>query len=101
MFWYLFKYYAIISVAATLPLLIVLAVLPHQSLSSVVFLSLRWAGIIAGYLTYRYFTYRNYWILFQNSGLTPLPLLVGAGILFESVVIATQIWVHVLSSSTP
>jgi hypothetical protein len=76
--------------------MIVLAVLPEQSTSSIVFPALRWAGVIAAYLTYRYFASRNYWVLFQNLGLPYLRMLIGAGILFEAVVLTLQIWAHYL-----
>lgn len=74
--------------------MIVLAVLPEQHMSTIVFPALRWAGLVAAFLTYRYFASRNYWVLFQNLGLAYLPMLIGAGVLFEAVVLAMQIWVH-------
>ena len=94
MFAYLLRYYVIISVAAALPIMIVLTVLPDQPLSTAVFRGFRWGGIVGAYLTYRYFSSRDYWILFQNLGLPYLRMLAGAGILYELTVLVIQVWVR-------
>jgi len=69
-------------------------VLPEQALSIAVFRGLRWGGIVGAYLTYRYFSSRDYWVLFQNLGLPYLRMLAGAGILYELTVIVIQVWVR-------
>jgi hypothetical protein len=91
---YLVKYYLIISVAASLPIMIVLTVFPEQPLSLAMFRGLRWGGLIGCYLTYRYFSGRDYWVLYQNLGLPYLGMLIGAGIGYELVVLAAQIWIR-------
>lgn len=94
MFVYLLRYYLIISVAAALPIMIVLTVLPDQPLSTAIFRGFRWGGIVGAYLTYRYFSSRGYWVLFQNLGLPYFRMLAGAGILYELTVLVIQVWVR-------
>ncbi len=93
---YLLKYYLIISVAASLPIMLVLTVLPEQSIAFAVFRGLRWGGIIGTYLTYRYFSSRDYWILYRNLGLPYIWMLTGAGLFFELIVLIAQLWLRTL-----
>ena len=89
---YLLKYYVIISVAVSLPIMIVLTVLPEHAPSIAVFRGLRWGGIVGAYLTYRYFSSREYWTLYLNLELPYMRMLIGAGILFELTVLVIQVW---------
>jgi hypothetical protein len=94
MFSYLLKYYLIISLAAALPVMIVLTALPDQTVLSVIFRGIRWGGIVGIYLTYRYFSSRDYWVLFQNLELPYLRMLVAAGVLFECSILVIHVWVR-------
>ena len=89
---YLIKYYTAITIACIFPIMVILGCIPDQTFYGAVTPSIKWAGLIGAFLTWRLFTSKNYWVLFYNLKLHGLKVLITVTIIYEIAVFIIGIW---------
>ena len=90
---YLIKYYFAITFGCVFPIMLILNILPQQTLHSLIFPSIRWAGIIGIYLTYYLFEKKNYWVLYYNLRLQGIYILFGIAVVYEISTFLFGVWI--------
>jgi hypothetical protein len=72
--------------------MLVLSILPQQTFNGMVIPSVKWAGVVGAYLTFRLFSIKNYWVIFYNLRLQGITILIIVTIVYEVAVFIFGLW---------